>query len=198
MSKKKDNYQRVVINCTCFTTHILFEMCSEAAGGVFEELEYTSFNFCRSSFCWPTLTRQQAAAMKMIRMNTHMFSDSVLNFGTNSSKRHHLFGTFVVVRKQLIWLTIFVRCWTMSTENFLIESSSFVSIFEDIEWHRKGFKEKALANAELTANFAESFLWDSFFLLTRKRAQLVRVAVWSSRSTGSGCDTHVRKSSESN
>ena len=59
--------------------------------------------------------------------------------------------------KTIDLLTIFVRCWTMSTENFLIESSSFVSIFEDIEWHRKGFEEKTLANAELTANFAESF-----------------------------------------
>ena len=33
----------------------------------------------------------------------------------------------------------------------------FASMFNDIEWNRKDLKENAVANAEMTANFAKQF-----------------------------------------
>ena len=65
----------------------------------------------------------------------------------------------------------------------------FVSMCNDIGWNRKGYKKKLERSSEFCSAVSSrtpDVLW------TRKRSQLVRVAVCASRSLGSACESPVR------
>ena len=137
--------------------YLVRNKCSDVTG-VAEGAWTHSFKLCRN--CLLKLTLSQSPTMKMMFVKTRIFSDSALNLGAINSDPSRIFQlisrkkiNFAGEGTQLVW-HIQGGANTLHLVNDIrqtlddVESEDFsdrilfMSMFNDIEWIRKGIKEK--------------------------------------------------------
>ena len=112
--------------------------------------------------------------------------------------RQDLFCTFVLERTHLIWLTIFVRCWAMSSRRSFFMGSSSCRYSTTLSGTRKVSRRKLQQKLRCQRIFRKNFLWDTLFSVDLERSRTGTSCSMALQVKGSGCEAHVRHDRESN
>ena len=109
-----------------------------------------------NTFQWSRITLLSDPAAKLIRMKGHVFSDSTMCVGVSNPDPSNNWATKVGIGQPEKCNSFGTHSQVLPPESFE-ERFIFMSVFNDIEWTKKGNTETCLHNAKEVAAFANQF-----------------------------------------